>query len=101
MIPMKITIAHIAQQAGVSRGTVDKVIHGRYGVKPEIRERVLQIIRSCGYVPPHAVLEPPHKTVAVLIPKSSNPYFSALQKGLNSLRAVLSGFTLSLPLLRG
>jgi len=33
---MKTTIRKIAQLAGVSRGTVDKVVHGRTGVSDEV-----------------------------------------------------------------
>lgn len=39
----------IAERAGVSRGTVDRVLHGRPNVKPEIKERVQQIVRRSGY----------------------------------------------------
>ena len=35
---MRVTIRQIADMARVSRGTVDRVIHGRYGVDAEIRE---------------------------------------------------------------
>ena len=45
---MKVTINKIAELAGVSRGVVDKVIHGRPGVRPQVRERVMQVIRQTG-----------------------------------------------------
>lgn len=48
---MKVTIRTIAEACQVSRGTVDRVIHGRPNVKPEIRERVLAKIRELNYVP--------------------------------------------------
>ena len=48
---MMTTIKDIAQIAKVSRGTVDKVIHNRPGVKPETRARVQNIIAELNYKP--------------------------------------------------
>ena len=38
---MRATIKMIAERAGVSIGTVDRVLHNRPYVKAEVRERVL------------------------------------------------------------
>ena len=46
------TIAHIAELAGVSIPTVSKVINGRADVSAETRERVEAIIRENGYQRP-------------------------------------------------
>ena len=43
---MRATIKMIAEQAGVSIGTVDRVLHNRPYVKPEVRERVLQVMMN-------------------------------------------------------
>jgi DNA-binding LacI/PurR family transcriptional regulator len=43
------TIAHVAEQAGVSVPTVSKVINGRSDVSPETRRRVEAVIREQGY----------------------------------------------------
>lgn len=48
---MTITIRHIADKAGVSRGTVDRVLNGRAGVKPDVRERILAIAKEMDYSP--------------------------------------------------
>lgn len=48
---MTVTIRQIAKKAGVSRGTVDRVLNGRQRVKPEVREKVLSIARELNYVP--------------------------------------------------
>jgi DNA-binding LacI/PurR family transcriptional regulator len=44
------TIAFIAEQAGVSVPTVSKVINGRSDVAPDTRSRVEAVIREYGYV---------------------------------------------------
>ena len=48
---MKYTLESIAALAGVSRGTVSRVINNQPGVKPKIRERVMETIEQTGYVP--------------------------------------------------
>ena len=51
---MAITIHDVAQLAGVSPGTVSRVIHNRANVKPDTRRRVLEAIKKLDYYP-HAV----------------------------------------------
>ena len=46
-----IGIKQIAKEAGVSMGTVDRVLHKRYGVKPETQLKVEKIIRKYNYEP--------------------------------------------------
>ena len=45
------TVKEIARLAGVSIGTVDRVLHDRGGVSPETKEKVEEIIISLGYEP--------------------------------------------------
>lgn len=46
-----LSIKAIANMAGVSRGTVDRVLNGRDGVSAETRKRVLDIIDEMSYSP--------------------------------------------------
>jgi len=48
---MKKTIKQIADLAGVSPGTVDRVLHNRYGVNPNVRQRVQKILIDIDYKP--------------------------------------------------
>lgn len=48
---MALTLEEVARLAGVSRSTVSRVINEHSGVRPEVRERVWQVIRQCGYRP--------------------------------------------------
>lgn len=48
---MRATLKLIAEKAGTSIGTVDRVIHNRPYVKAEIRERVLQVMEEMDYHP--------------------------------------------------
>ncbi len=47
--PASVTIAYIAESAGVSVPTVSKVLNGRSGVSDETRARVEQLIHQHGY----------------------------------------------------
>ena len=48
---MRATIKMIAERAGVSIGTVDRVLHNRPYVKEEVRRRVLEVMEELDYQP--------------------------------------------------
>ena len=48
---MALTIRDIAELAGVSRGTVDRVLHNRGRVDPAVASRIRKIMEECGYRP--------------------------------------------------
>lgn len=50
---MAVTLQQIAEACGVSRGTVDRALRGREGVRPEVAERIKQKAREMGYIPRH------------------------------------------------
>jgi LacI family transcriptional regulator len=49
-IPSKVTIVEVAEKAGVSLGTVSRVMNNDSHVAPETRERVSTVMREMGYV---------------------------------------------------
>lgn len=50
-VNMRVTIKRIAELSNVSRGTVDRVLNDRSGVKSEVRERVKRIAEALNYKP--------------------------------------------------
>lgn len=48
---MKTTLKDIADMAGVSPGTVDRALHNRGRVNPEVAERIRKLARELGYKP--------------------------------------------------
>ena len=48
------TIKDIAREAGVSIGTVDRVLHDRGMVSPETKARILDVMKELDYKPNHA-----------------------------------------------
>ncbi len=51
---MSITIKQIAKAAGVSRGTADRTLNGRSGIKPDVAERIREVAKELGYQPDYA-----------------------------------------------
>ena len=47
----RIRIKDIAAKTGVSIGTIDRVLHNRGHVSPDVRQRVLQVMEEMGYQP--------------------------------------------------
>lgn len=70
----KITIKDIALKAGVSIGTVDRVLHNRPGLKEETKNKILDLLKESDYQPnliARALISKKEYTIAVLIPKKS------------------------------
>lgn len=84
---MRVTIKQVAEAAGVSRGTVDKVLHNRSGVSDEVRQRVQKIADQLGYSPNRAaralLSSRKETTFVVLIPPLTNPFFESVKKGMD------------------
>ena len=47
----RVTIKDIAEQAGVSVGTVDRVIHNRGRVSQDVKEKILQVMQELDFEP--------------------------------------------------
>lgn len=50
-VRLKVTIKQIADIVGVSRGTVDRALHNRGEINPQVREQILSVASSLGYRP--------------------------------------------------
>ena len=87
------TIKEIADLAGVSRGTVDRVIHNRYGVKPEIRDKVNKILTEVNYMPNKVAQALKHsenpKTFGLVRNDMTNPFWDRVMEGFHSAAKAL------------
>ena len=94
---MRISQKDIAEESGVSRGTVDRVLHGKPGVNPETKERVLRAIKKLGYTPSEAgralALSNREYTVCVALP--DNPFFDEVREGIAAAEKELRGYNFS------
>lgn len=73
---MAVTIQKIAELSGVSRGTVDRVLHGRPNVNPMIREKVVRAAEKLGYQPPVPLKSADCRQAAILIPQWTDGHFN-------------------------
>ncbi len=85
----KVKISDIAERAGVSAGTVDRVIHNRGEVSAKTREKVLAIIREMDYQPDilaSTLASKKNVRLAALLPEadSNNPFWQSPFEGLVS-----------------
>lgn len=104
---MAVTIKEIAEYANVSRGTVDRALHGRGGIRPEVEKRIRAIADSMGYTPNTAAkaLSNLKKklTIGLLLPSVQNPFFIDLIRGAQDSQKALAdhGVELLLTEMRG
>jgi len=85
----KITIADIAEHAGVSRTSVSYVLSGKKRLSSEVEERVMKAVDELGYTPPrHAerLHRKPPKIINFCLPLeagtiSDDPYYIPLIEG--------------------
>lgn len=93
------TIREIATLAGVSRGTVDRVLNHRGDVNPQTEEKILQIIRELDYKPNKAgiVLAAQKKNLklGVVLLGMGNPFFDDVLLGVHEKEQELAGYNCS------
>jgi LacI family transcriptional regulator len=86
MIHKAIGIKEVAKQAGVSTGTVDRVLHNRGKVSTEARQKVLSVLDKINYRPNFIARNLGSNKVhriAILIPNSEiDEYWYQCQKGI-------------------
>ena len=73
---MAVTIQKIAELSGVSRGTVDRVLHGRPNVNPMIREKVVRAAEKTRLPAPVPPKSADCRQAAILIPQWTDGHFN-------------------------
>lgn len=86
---MKVTIKDIAREAGVSSGTVDRALHHRGGIKPEVAERICRIAEEMNYQPNVVArtlvgkrYQKEHK-IGIILCSIGNMFFDDVLKGIH------------------
>ncbi len=87
----KLTLEEIGKLAGVSRSTVSRVINRHPSVRPEVRERVLQVVADTGYYPDPAARSLASQRsgiIGLVVPLAvqslfDDPYFARLIQGIS------------------
>ncbi len=80
----------IAQRSGVSIGTVDRALHGKRGISPVTRERVLAAATTLGYSPNLAasyLSSRRQRRIEVHLPDRGALFWEALREGIREAAA--------------
>lgn len=91
--PQRTSLHDVALAAGVSLATVDRVLHGRGGVRPRTVEHVQAVVERLGYRPDPAAARLARKTRAQLVfvlPSGTNTFVDMLDKQVQAVAAWLA-----------
>jgi len=96
----KITLQDIANELGISKGTVDRAVHNRPDVSIETKKKVLELIEKYNYKPDKAArsLSLKSKKTRIGIICQNNPAFfwDCIKKGINAAGDEISDFGIQL-----
>ena len=80
------TLKEIADLAGVSRGTVDRVLNHRGSVNPKTAEKVMNIVQALNYQPNRAgtalAAQKKKYKIGVIVFGKNNPFFDEVMRGV-------------------
>ncbi len=97
---MHITINKIAELAGVSRGTVDKVLHNRPGVSDDVRAKINRILEEAAYKPNRIGKALANfnnrRTIGIIVTPEDNPFIEDIKKGIYQAYGEISDFGLDI-----
>jgi DNA-binding LacI/PurR family transcriptional regulator len=96
--PIKVTLADVAERAGVSRSLASLALRGERGVQREKRARILKIAAELNYTPNPAARNLASgfsRTLGILVADILNPYLAVLTKTIDEA-ARLKGFDIVL-----
>lgn len=90
------TIKEIAELAGVSRGTVDRVLNNRGVVNPNTAQKVREIAEAVGYKRNVAALmlgaQKKNIKIGVILFGATNPFFNDVNKAIDEKKVELEGY---------
>lgn len=90
------TIKDIAQKAGVGISTVSRVINNTGYVSDEVRQKVMQVVRDCNYIPNSSarnLKSGDSRNIAILAKGITNPFFNKMIRVIEE-KAALRGYPL-------
>ena len=94
---MAVTLQQIADACGVSRGTVDRALHGKQGIRPDVVEHIRQTAQTMGYVTRRAgkvsaVREVQRYRIGVVLHSASTEFVQLLIERLHRTAANMDAF---------
>ena len=96
----KITLKDVARMAGVSRGTVDRVLHNRGDVSKRSYDNVMRVIKDIGYEPniyASILAHDQNRSVVLLLPSyHTGEYWEMAARGAEQAKAYARTFNVSI-----
>ena len=79
---MAVTIQQVADACGVSRGTVDRALHNKKGIRPEVALQIQKTAQQMGYVSPRVQFPENEHTLkaGVVLHSSVSPFMRVLSE---------------------
>ena len=94
----RVTVYDIANELGVSVGTIDRALHNRPGISEETRKKVMELVAKSGYKPNKAArylsLNNKSHKIGIIIPHDPEFYWGNMEKGIRSAENELADFGL-------
>lgn len=98
MSQKRVTLDDVAKLAGVSHQTVSRVVNNKPYVSAATKQRVQKVIAETGYRPSliaRSLATARTATIGLIVPDISNPYFSAIARGVEQV-AYANGYSVLL-----
>jgi LacI family transcriptional regulator len=84
----RVTIADVAQEAGVSMMTVSRAINDKGEISESTRQRILEIAKEMGFQPSglaRGLATQRTATVGLVVPDIANPFFALIARGIENV----------------
>ena len=98
------TIKEIADLAGVSRGTVDRVLNKRGSVNPQTAQKIMEIVHALDYKPNRAGLvlaaQKKNLRLGVILFGEGNPFFDEVTDGIRQKEEALACYNCTVQIKR-
>lgn len=96
---MAVTLQQIADEAGVSRGTVDRALNNRGRINPEVADRIRKIAEEMGYQPNRVgralALAKHDISIGVVVQAAETPFMKKLICGIMDAKTEVERFGVS------
>ena len=84
----RVTVADVAQAAGVSMMTVSRAINNKPGLSDELRQKILALADEMGFRPSQiarGLVTRQTGTIGLVVPDITNPFFAQIARGVEDV----------------
>ena len=100
LLPARVTLQNVAEAAGLSPATVDRVLNGRDGVRGRTRDIVFETARRLGYIADQPA-PPDQIALTFLLPAGTNAFIDSLHRQIEANAATRPELTVTVERIEG